>query len=558
MDLTYREQNFNSAEILYNSQLIADTFAESLKQNNCLLMLTVAMHQEINDAITDYKDLDAIGTETENSLNNLEEFDDSILDSIQEAIRDSKDRCFTCKLSMPSLDFDMDLDAILGRLRALLEGYAELFKIGKLDLCQAAYAMRNSCLPDILRLIILLVTAYAAIIMLKSIGSISILAFIKGVISAILDKIFSSLKISVSIGSTNISCIIEALREIANSLVPTEERILAGLEMDMKDALGFTKNAEDGIMTPLANEYISALDDGLNRGQRELARVDKNIEKLEDKINETFGVVVNVMDGAMKEINAYIQNLLAFKLTFECEGKRSGTDITEVIKKVNKLIQVLNLLSAVALSVAKKDARDKICSSPNRIKEMSNEEISLDDIQMKEIVEEYYGKEAEIVSSPENGIQIIIYDKPKEPVLPKIDLLNCSIDDFINSHTIDNLIKTAEDEVRRELDNPRNTGSTVNNKDDVTKIGKGTYVLSKPSPSQLTNIDNIVNILYDDPEEDLDKIIDNILNPSEDEITNIIGTQGVSDLFKENNEQNTSLNCRTIDDVMSVLNQLRR
>ena len=53
MELSYTEQNFNSSEILYSAQLIADTFAESLKQNNCLLMLTAALHQELNDAIND-------------------------------------------------------------------------------------------------------------------------------------------------------------------------------------------------------------------------------------------------------------------------------------------------------------------------------------------------------------------------------------------------------------------------------------------------------------------------------------------------------------------------
>lgn len=553
MELTYHEQNFNSAEILYSAQVIADTFAESLKQNNCLLMLTVSLHQELNDAITDYVDLDTINENTEKDLESVEYFDETILESIQDAIRSSKDSCFTCKLSMPSLDFDMNLDAVMGRLNALINAYTELFQVGKLDLCQAAYAMRNSCLPDILRLIILLITAYAAIIMLKNIGSISVLAFIKGIISAILEKIFSSLKMSVSIGSTNISCIIEALREIANSLVPTEERILAGLELDIKDSQGF-----GDIKSQLSNEYISTLDAGLNRGQQELARVDKSIEQLEDKLNETFGVVVDVMDGAMKEINDYIQNLIAFKLTFECEGKRSGTDITEVIKKVNRLIQVLNLLSAVALSIAKKDARDKICSSSDRISNISNSDITAEDLQMKDIIEEYYGQEAEIVNNPDNGIQIIIYDKPKESLLPKIDLLNCSIDDFIDSHTIDNLIKTAEDEVKRDLEkSPNNSG--VNDKETLTNIGKGSYTINKPRPEQLTNIDNIVNILYDDPVTTTpDIIVDNILNPSEDEITNILGTQGVSELYKENNKPNSSLNCRSIDDVMDVLNQLRR
>ena len=104
---------------------------------------------------------------------------------------------------------------------------------------------------------------------------------------------------------------------------------------------------------------------------------------------------------------------------------------------------------------------------------------------------------------------------------------------------------------------------TINREEDSTKIGEGTYVVNKPSPEQLTNIHNIVNILYDDPAtrspaEDIVK--DLIEEPVSEDIVNMIGTQGVSELFKENNNNvdNISLNCRTIDDVMGILNQIRR
>jgi len=556
MELSYTEQNFNSSEILYSAQLIADTFAESLKQNNCLLMLTAALHQELNDAINDYKDLDKIATDSNNNTN-VERFDDTILDSIQEAVQASKDRCYSCKLTMPVLDFDMNLDAVLGKLRGMLDTYVNIFKIGKLDLCQAAYAMSKSCLPDILKLIVLLITAYASIMMLKSIASISILAFIKGIISALLEKIFSSLKMTISIGSTNTQCIIEALREIADTLLPTEERILAQLDRDSKIALGQDEKTLNGSSSAFANDYIGAVSDALSRSDSELSRIDGFIENTEKKINDIFKIIIGVFDEGMEELNAYIQNLLAFKSTFECEAKRSGTDIQDVIDKVNKLIQVLNLLSAVAMGIAKKDAREKICSSQKRIDAISD--ITVEDVQMKDIVEEYYGKEAEIVENPETGIQIIIYDKPKEPLLPKIDLLNCSINDFIDAHSIDNIIKIAEDEVRNEVENPK----TIQRNEDSVKIGEGTYVVNKPTPEQLTNISNIVNILYDDPatrDNTAEEIVSSLIDePVSEDIVNIIGTQGVSDLFKEtNNSDNISINCRSIDDVMSILNQIRR
>lgn len=551
MELEYKEENFNSSEILFNAQLIADAFADSLRKNNCMLMLTVALHQEINDAVKDMESIDETITETDNKIEE-DKFTDSVLDSIQDAIKNSKDSCFTCKLAMPTIDFNFDMGAVMARLRVLLDGYLQVFKIGKLDLCQAAYGLRKSCLPDILKLIILLITAYAAIIMLKNISSISVIAFIKGVISSLLDKIFSTLKMSISIGTTNISCIIEAFKEISESVVPTQERILAGLEADIKKTLSVKDDTNQ-----YRNEYVDTLNSGINRATKELSRIDSSISKLENNLNDTFKVVSDTMKSATKEVNDYIQGMIALKTTFDCEAKRSGTDIVEVIKRVNNLIQVLNLLSAVALSIAKKDATDRICSSPSRINSMSSTPTINEDVQMKDIIEEYYGKEAEIIENPDNGVQIIIYDKPKETVLPKIDLLNCSIDDFIESHTIDNIIKVAADLVKTPEDNYKKT-------EDVPGIDEGIYIIKKPSPEQLTNIDNIVNILYDDPIPSIEDTINNIINPvipdqtSEDEIINVIGTQGVSSIFKENNTNNSTLNCRTIDDVMSVLDQLRR
>lgn len=554
MDLTYKEQNTNSSEILYNCELIASTFADALKQNNCMLMLTVGLHQELNDAIKDLEDISKTIDSTDKELNDLEEsLDQTILDSVQSIINDSKANCYSCKLSMPELEFNFDLNAILGRLQALFNMYTDMFKVGKLDLCQAAYSIRNSCLPDILKLIILLLTAYASIMMLKNISSISLLAFIKGVLQTLISKIFSSLKISVGIGSTNISCIISAFKEIAESLVPTNERIIQNLDRESQLALGIVQETDH---SPLYNQYVEDLDKGINRVTKEASELDTNIEKLETQLNETFSKVSEVLTSSTKEVNDYIANLLGLKTSFECESKRSGTDVSDVMMKVNNLIQVLNLLSAVAVAIAKKEARDRICSTGQSINNMSTNDVS--DVQMKDIVEEYYQKEAEIIENEDNGIQIIIYDKPKPSVLPKLDLLDCSINDFTMSHTIDNIIKVTEDVVREELDRPtRPTTSTDGN--------TNTYVITKPPINVLNNIDNIMSLLYDEPNNTATDIISDLTSslPSDtvatEEILNPIGKGGFeinTDMFNTNNKD-SSLNCRSIEDVMTVLKSLR-
>lgn len=588
MELSYNPQNFNSSEILHSAQTIADAFAESLKQNNCMLMLTVSLHQEINDAIKDVVDLGRIEesewSPDDPNIDFDDVFTDDLVDSLIASVNDSKSRCYSCTLTLPFVKFDGSLDSALGKLSALLSVFNNLFNVGKLDLCQPGYAMRNSCLPDILKLIVLLITAYIAIMTLKNIQSISVLAFIKGVISTLLEKIFSAVKLSISIGGTNTACIIEALREIAATLVPTQEQIMASLDSQAVSGLqrkeitaktireenearangtyvqedALSEDQKYDVNAAISNSYIASVHDGIGRVDTELAKINNTVKTFERNLNETFDVVVDTLDESMEEINSYISNLLAFKSTFECEGKRSGTDISEVIMQVNRLIQVLNLLSAVALSIAQKEAVDRICSTQGTIRDLTDPSVpNVEDVQMKDVVEEYYGKEAEIIEDEDSGIQVIIHDKPKEQLLPKLDLFMCSIDDFIDSHKIENVIKVAEDNVRKNFDNYiRKPVKDVDK--DIPRIGDSIYVLKKPGPDQLTNIDNIVNILYEDPgikNKPTGTIPEEIEVPVD--IVNMIGTQGVSNIFKENNTNNSTLNCRSIDDVMSVLDQLR-
>lgn len=119
MNLDYVENNSNYTEILYNAEAIANAFSEGLKQNNCLLILPMSLHQEINDAIKDIQDLEEVQNYIDNNtvVKDLDNsYTDTILDSIQESIDYSKSRCFTCTLTFPKIDFNFDLSGAIGKL----------------------------------------------------------------------------------------------------------------------------------------------------------------------------------------------------------------------------------------------------------------------------------------------------------------------------------------------------------------------------------------------------------------------------------------------------------
>ena len=339
------------------------------------------------------------------------------------------------------------------------------------------------------------------------------------------------------------------LKEIALA-VPTQENINARLAMQEKIALGLVN--EEGQSTSsnlLKNQAIDDLSSTLNTTASNLNEIDNQLSLVEDQINESFQLVNNVVDSSLEEVNNYIESLLSFQTFFECETKRSGMDVEDAIATVNKLINVLNLLSAIALSIAKKEIRDKACKTDKHINSLSDSQIN--DLQLKDIVEEYNKTTTDLINSNENGLELLIKEDPVEDGLPKIDLLDCSINDFVEAHTLPNIIRVARKQVERERRRPLTyTPESV------------TYIFRKPSGDQLDYINNLVDMIYippveEVPEENTNIVVPPIVNPIQKDpetISNIL--EDVLTNAKDKSKA-TKLACRSIDDVLDVLNSIK-
>ena len=57
---------------------------------------------------------------------------------------------------------------------------------------------------------------------------------------------------------------------------------------------------------------------------------------------------------------------------------------------------------------------------------------------MADILTEFTGKQAKL---SENGLAILIHDKPVKQTLPKLTLTGCNIREFIEAHKLENVIK---------------------------------------------------------------------------------------------------------------------
>ena len=546
MDLDYQPSNTSVNDILHYAQTIANAFSNTLEANNCLLMLSVGLHQDLDNNIKDVITVVDIVTETNNILEGDKPVTpDDILNDMTDSLKNIKAKCFDCDIDFPKIDFDLDLGGSLGKLKASVNLYKSIFKFNKFDLCQTGFALQSACVPDILKLITLLLTAYVSIMSLKKLSNISISAFIKGVLSTLLSKLVTNLKISVNIGSSNIGCLVDALREIALAL-PTQRNISNNISgQDVKDYYGLSENEDGSINTNfLKNEMIDNVSSTLYDSARQLEDIEDRLEATEEYLNDAFDLITNVVDDATQEINNYVQSLLAFQTFFECEVSRSGMELEEGVIIINKLIQVINLLSAVAMSLVKKDLREDACRNSSTINNLSDTEI--EDLLYKDLIEDYNKKVVEITNSDNNDISILIYDEPKSESLPKIDLLDCSIDDFIDSHTLPKIIESAKKQLEDEV-KQRTSTSNFN-----------TYSLKKPTLGDRDIMKNIVDIIYEKPKEDVETptipiITDPIINP--------IGLDSVSDILSDvlsKDKKKSDLSCKSVEDVMDILNSLKR
>ena len=545
MEFKYTSNSVDVNDILYNAQLISNAFSKTMEDNNCLLMLSIGLHQEIDNTVKDLEDLVNNVSDTNDLLDKEEESNsgEDILDTINDIISDLKDKCFQCDLKIPDLDFDMDLNAVMAALKAQIDLFKSIFKVDKIDLCQPAFALQSSCVPDIIRLITLLLTAFVSIMTLKKLSNISVSAFIKGVLSTLLSKITQSLKITVNIGSTNISCLVNALQEIALA-IPTQQNIAKKLSEQERIALGFSDQDGNDLNTNfLRSDMLNKLNDTINTNTVNINTIDDELNNIESQINEGFTLINNVIDLSLDELNNYIQSLLGFQTYFECESKRSGMDVEDAIKMINNLIQVINMLSSLVLSLVKKDLREQACKTPSAINNLSEEDIS--DLLIKDIISDNNQSIVEIIDSSDSALEVIIYDKPLATTLPKLDLLDCSIDDFVSSHTLPRIIEVAKKQLQEEQDRTSIDAPST------------TYTFKKPSVEQTDTINNIVDLIYTKPtppnEDTTEEVINNVVNP--------IGLKGLSPLLEEtirNNKTQSKLACKSIDDVLSILNDIKK
>lgn len=545
VELNHEETSTTLDEYLRYCQIIADAFTNALDQNECNVKVVVGIAQELTNQRDEVEDLweimkpdvynpptgDSQEVSKDDGKNNIiYEEPTTITENDIKAIKKKiKEACYDCDYGWPALDFNNNFDWSFQKLKASLDTYISTFKeITNPNFCHAAGAFNFSCLQDLLKLITLLLSAYAGILALRKLSSISLSAFIKGVISGLLGQLIGSLSLQLDLSKTGLSCIIKVFEEIASNVpdgssmsgvLPENFLYDLGMELDSAKAntnpiktvkepiyeeytneegekllrlIGYKEVEEPSATaigldqyddygklkveakqntsannTPEGNWYQDTLNNlndpnGENFLKQFTNKLKEDSEKYQDNVSASFTYVNDVISSATDDFNNVLAQMFGLLDYFQCEAARSGTDFLELLQYMQKLINVINLLSAIVSLVAKKQV-EKLCKTKESVRDFSsiiNEDVALggsNDLDPVEIIEEFLGKVVEETVNENDEIIPIIYDKDVDPMLPKLNLLSCNLKEFIEAHTLDNIIKKAIEDVQKDQERDRVT-----------------------------------------------------------------------------------------------------
>ena len=544
------ETNISGVYMTY-CQTILEAFTKALDKNECNVRVLISAHNEIKDQQDELKDLYEI-TQKDSKLpvdtskkiyirpknpneiirtlidNPDKPIDNIALDALKNGLNDD---CIDCKFKFPKINFTSNLRFSFEKLKVSLEAYVDTFdQLTNPNLCHSAAVFNYSCMKDLINMLVLLIGLYTALLAFSRLSGISLTGFIKGIISGLLGAIIGSIKIQVDLSNTGISCLLNALHTLADRFpsgsnmvgyVPDEwleeqekkEADSAEQEKENRSYNPFSADAVAAAIKALQDETIDTFTKAqhqnvIRRFTNELQNTTNEYEKL---IDGSLKIIDEVATKAQENLNKKIASMFGLMDHFQCEAARTGTGIMELLPFIQQVTQVINLVSALIAQVANRQVM-KMCKPKSGVVEYSDElkeeleKAPMDWIELvpADLISEFMGQEVIPFTeggSNNNDIIPIILDKPKQTILPKLSLDNCNLQDFIDAHKPDNILKAVIEDIRKKNEvnptTPREYVTGVNITPD--RFNRDSFNYSKPTFEDVdTTTDPVVRTPFEE------------------------------------------------------------
>jgi len=307
---------------------------------------------------------------------------------------------FSAKLNKPEIKI---------KLRKSINFSNLLFQSNTQVVCNTALVMSQGCIPDLVRIIGMLLMALSTIISSVNLESVSLSSFISGSLGAVLNIALKKGMFVVNASVSKSECLSEMIKEIM-SYLPTSQSLNNRLDPEMLKMFGlYNKNPTD------LNKLYDNIDNSLTRYGKD------GIDTLFDGLDH----ITQVIDFSMEKVNDWLDGLFNLSNYITCERERSNTDTGEIVERIMEIISMINTIRAIIDRKYKK----KNCESPTG-ETQDGSEINLTEEEIAEVISQIIDIQ-EIIKN-EDGKTIGIILPAYELRTVYLDTFGCNLPTFMD------------------------------------------------------------------------------------------------------------------------------
>ena len=437
------------------AQLIVDHFSKALQENGCLIQVPVGLYIQFDDQysrLVDYIE-SALNAGNIDNDGNGDKLDDVVhpdgainpkhLAAIKSAIRKASNDCFACNIEKPKFDFSGIFGNLLKDITTSLDQFKNIGKFNKASVCQYAFFLSYLCLPDLLKLIALILAAIVKTTQNIQLPRLTIAVFINAILGAIIEALVKNISILARFALTPVLCILDSIDSIIDQL-PTPENIRSTSAEDLKK-LGVNDKFMEGKYDTNLKKKTQEI------RQQYTSRVNKYAEKAETNtrkyVEEIMGPLQETINRSVESLNNSISELTGLLNHFSCEPARSGLTISQYLSNLSELMAMANLLRYIVRMKSGKSAIEKVCNSPSGQQNFGedNDTSSIDGNlsigNIGSVIANTIGTDIDLITDENgNAIAVAIKDNNDENK-SNLSFYSCNLDDFARSVTVPGLIE---------------------------------------------------------------------------------------------------------------------
>ena len=306
---------------------------------------------------------------------------------------------FNLKLQKPSIKANLELSIDIGNM---------MFSSNAPIVCSTALVMSQGCIPDLVRIIGMLLMALSTIISSVNLESLSLSSFISATLGAVLDVSIKKGMFMFSVSVSKSECLSATIKEIL-SYLPTSQSMNDRLDPELLKKFGlYNKNPTNYV------KMFEALDKSLTANGKD------GIDRAFDGMSQMTAVI----DNAIQHVNDWLEGLFGLNNYIPCERERSNSKPSTLIEQIMNLITMINTIRAI---IDKKYQKEQ-CGSIGTPADGPSNTLTPDDV--IDIINDIIDIDKIIKDNDGNTIAIILPSVGLKTVY--IDTFGCNLPHFMD------------------------------------------------------------------------------------------------------------------------------